>query len=166
MIEKSTLKVENLVQRTIFKSEITGQISDGAWENTRPYDHYKDWMGLNVVIDPKHIGRNFWATKCNYNLHSLIEYVGDRMLCQARVALAFPKLVTALLDADLRIPDSEWAVNYMDRDGYDSKVKGLFIEHKVTSDAWMAAMADDSSYLMKHLRKDLAALKIAMKTRN
>jgi hypothetical protein len=70
--------VATLSQRNLFDCEISGQISDGAWENTKPYDHWKPWT--SEVKVGSNIGRDFPVKKDGYNLTSLIQYVGARML--------------------------------------------------------------------------------------
>ena len=68
----------------LFINEITGQLADGAWENTKPYDHWKYWCDAEVVVDGK-IGHEGYPKKKNYNLKSLKKYVKDRMLNLIRV---------------------------------------------------------------------------------
>ena len=82
----STLYVSNEFQKTLFQDELCGQISDGAWENTKPYNHWIIWGQCEVIVRPEKVGRDFYAVKDNYNFNSafLLECVGDRMLeyCQ------------------------------------------------------------------------------------
>lgn len=66
----------------VFTEEIKGQISDGAWENSRPYDHWIFWSNTNAIVDGN-LGleiKEGTPLKRNYNLFHLIPYVGDRML--------------------------------------------------------------------------------------
>ena len=76
------LSVRNEVQAALWENEIMGQISDGMWENTQPYDHYEAWCDAEVVVaDPDmKLGRNFFVQKDNYSLTTVIQYVGDRMI--------------------------------------------------------------------------------------
>jgi hypothetical protein len=81
-----TMYLANISQAMMFKHEFTGQISDGMWENARPYDHYHFWCELDIAIDPHNprIERNMlsrWAPlKKNYAIHSwaLLNFVGAR----------------------------------------------------------------------------------------
>lgn len=77
----TVLNLANERQRIIFEFEMQGQISDGMWENTRPYDHYKPWSNCEVKVDPNNLGRNFYAPKDNYNFASseLLKAVGERI---------------------------------------------------------------------------------------
>jgi len=36
--------------KALFDNEICGQLSDGAWENSAPYNHYKFWCNLNTEV--------------------------------------------------------------------------------------------------------------------
>jgi len=66
------LNVRNIEQKIIFIGELQGQISDGNWENARPYNHYQDWMLKydEIKVEPDNVGRTFWAMKDNYNFNS------------------------------------------------------------------------------------------------
>lgn len=70
--------VATLSQKNLFDCEISGQISDGAWENAQPHDHWKPWTS-EVKVGSR-VGRDFPVKKDGYGLTSLIQYVGDRML--------------------------------------------------------------------------------------
>lgn len=168
---RGTLKVRTLVQAALFEQEIRGQLSDGAWENTRPDNHWQNWSEARVKVDPNDIGRNFWVVKDNYSLTTLIEYVGDRMIAYAKAAIAFPELVKELMEADLRIPDSEWAWNYYvaltESTGeiapHRQETSDIFAKHGVTKVAWNLGLLQ-VPYTEKNLRKDLGEIKMAMKT--
>jgi hypothetical protein len=71
--------VATLSQKNLFDCEISGQLSDGAWENTKPYDHWEPW-GKSTIKVGTSVGRDFPVKKDGYNLGSLLQYVGDRML--------------------------------------------------------------------------------------
>jgi hypothetical protein len=91
----NTINFRNLIQVALWDEELSGQISDGFWENARPYDHYKVWCTANAKVDRKNLGVNFWADKSNYDLCSSqllgIEVVAERMLkiCQAVAGQGF-----------------------------------------------------------------------------
>lgn len=77
--EYGVLHLKNKVQAALWNWEIRGQLSDGAWENSSPYDHWKAWNKAKVVIDGK-LENSVSAQKRNYGLYTLIQYVGDRMV--------------------------------------------------------------------------------------
>ena len=70
--------------------EFTGQISDGMWENTRPYDHWRSWCNMNVKIGNARRSRNtsHRILKTGYSFGSLKECCGDRMLKYGRFGKA------------------------------------------------------------------------------
>lgn len=90
---KKQLVVRNLAQKVLFMEELQGQISDGMWENARPFEHWKVWCDseLEVIVNANNVGRNFSAIKSNYNLNSseLLECVGDRMVLNVRAYKMF-----------------------------------------------------------------------------
>lgn len=53
MKSKGVLIVRNAVQKALFEQELNGQISDGYWENSRPYDHWKSFRGIEVRVVQK-----------------------------------------------------------------------------------------------------------------
>lgn len=83
-MNKYALVVRNEAQKILFDEELMGQLSDGMWENTRPFDHWKVWADCDVVVagPDDEVGRTFYAAKSNYNFTSrdLLDVVGDRML--------------------------------------------------------------------------------------
>lgn len=80
--EGNVLRVRNRAQQILFMKELRGQISDGMWENTVPFNHWAAWSNTKVVVDPKNLGRNFSVAKDNYQLNAkaLLSVVGDRMV--------------------------------------------------------------------------------------
>ena len=67
----------NLAALFLFEAEISGQISDGYWENARPYDHWKWVSGLDVeydknIEDPGYLGH---MHKKKYSLSWMSTYV-------------------------------------------------------------------------------------------
>jgi hypothetical protein len=89
MLKKDTINFRNLIQVALWDEELSGQLSDGWWENAMPYDHWKPWCAAKAQVNPANLGRNFWTARRRYDLSSpkLLEVVGERMLlaCQ-RVA--------------------------------------------------------------------------------
>lgn len=75
---KVHLKTKEAV--VLWKHEVTGQISDGAWENARPLEHWKFWCDAEVIMDGS-IGHEGYPMKSNYNLNTLIrnKVVRERM---------------------------------------------------------------------------------------
>lgn len=101
----NTLYVANEAQKVLFDSELSGQISDGHWENASPHDHWKPWADAEVVVAPDHqLGRTFYARKSNYNFLAadLLEVVADRMIEAVKEATGNRAYDFDDLKADLR----------------------------------------------------------------
>lgn len=84
-----TLRVATRAQAILLRDELSGQISDGKWENLELRDwqnggkaHWEVWGSAIVIVDPSHVGRNFNAAKDNYQINAkdLLDVVGDRMV--------------------------------------------------------------------------------------
>lgn len=78
----------NFTQKVLWDNELSGQISDGMWENTRN-SNWEFWTGLNTKVDesnPRVDART--GGKTNFNLASpqLLDIVGDRMLAMAKMS--------------------------------------------------------------------------------
>lgn len=68
----------------IWENEVTGQISDGEWENARPSNHWKFWCNAEAKLGEQ-VGYRKNANVClksNYNVRALAsnKVVLDRML--------------------------------------------------------------------------------------
>lgn len=100
-MKKHTLVVRNLAQKILWDEELAGQISDGAWENASPLDHWEVWCDAEVVVGDN-VGRSFYARKDNYNLNrkDLLDAIGDRML--AAVQAQIPGYAEADMRRDLK----------------------------------------------------------------
>ena len=156
-----TLTFNSSIHKLLFVNELCGQISDGMWENTRPFNHWEDWSDCEVVVGDN-VGRDFHAVKDNYNLNSklLLECVGDRMIGMVKIHLSLPFA-------------SDYACKYIGKYGVDE-----IIEYAKENDYWSKVLnkcLESASieqfreaekydlYDMKDLKKDLAEMKKVMK---
>ena len=104
-MKKDTLHFRTIAAANLFSVEITGQLSDGAWENTRPFDHWKYWCDADVVVDGK-LGHEGHPMKTNYNLKSLKKYIKEDMMNAIRITkmpwfdMSFSEFTRALTYAD------------------------------------------------------------------
>lgn len=82
------LRVRNAAQKAMWDEELSGQISDGRWENSRPDGHWVPWCEATVVVDPEHVGRDFDVRRDGYCFteKELLSIVGERMLGYVRAA--------------------------------------------------------------------------------
>lgn len=146
----ATLTFKTKVQKALFVHEIRGQLSDGYWENATPSDHYRPWCTCEVAVGPT-AGRDFYPRRDRYGLTAaaLLDVVGNRMVKYARVALSFEEpLATQIIDA-------------LNMQGDLSELKQVPAEVKERAEK---ALADVTLYNRNDLKKDLTAMKLAMRT--
>lgn len=157
-----TIVFANNIQKALWENELRGQISDGVWENARPMDHWKVWCNAEVTVakNGEPTGRNFWAQKDNYDLTSVVQYVGERMLVMAALAEMFPNF-------EGRLPESlydfkshaKWAAEGKD---WAAKSIGEWTKAGITAEAIAGA---EGKFTEKQLRKELSAMKKIIRTR-
>jgi len=73
----------------LWYANISGQISDGMWENSAPRDHWKAFHNVSVKEGPA--GMEGVHPRRTYGFVNLMQYVGDEMLWIAKAAIAFPE---------------------------------------------------------------------------
>lgn len=100
----TTLRLRNTAQKTLWECELQGQLSDGRWENSRPMDHWMPWCKAEVVVDPEHVGRDFFVRRDGYCFteRDLLSIIGDRMLEYVRAATGNPAYSEKDMIKDLR----------------------------------------------------------------
>ena len=79
--KKQTFQFRNAMLMELWGHELSGQISDGMWENTANTG-WEYWCHTKTEIGPETrlllpVG---YGIKTNFQFTKLIEYVGDRML--------------------------------------------------------------------------------------
>jgi len=86
----NTIRVRNFEQKVLLDLELKGQISDGNWENSAPFDHWKAPCHAEVIVDPSNIGVNFHLMrKYDFTSADLLSVVRTRMITYVRLARAF-----------------------------------------------------------------------------
>lgn len=150
-------------QAAIWQHELTGQISDGMWENTSNTS-WEMWCKADVEVG-KEIGREgFYPRKDNFNFASrqLVEIVGDRMIAYARLSKHFddPKLVYQLQSIFCGF-GGEFRMNIISN---IVRYKGQYWDNlrKVAAEVGyekVKTALEDESYGMKELMNDLKAIK-------
>ena len=97
-----TIRFSNVREAVLYAAELKGQISDGAWENSRPYDHWKVMSDAEVKVDKSNPGLNFTPKrKYNFSNTELVDIVGDRMRMYIAIAENYPHLVDTMLSGGL-----------------------------------------------------------------
>lgn len=155
----NTITFKTRTQAVIFKNEILGQISDGMWENT-PGTDWRTWCHMQVFVCEQ-TGRSCQVRKDGFALHRLIEYVGERMILQAKLALAYPDMSLTMLDMLEGFQDVARILERTPDSRYWQQVKAAVDALGGRDD--IQAKLDTISYTERNLRNDLTAIKQAMK---
>jgi hypothetical protein len=154
-MKTGTITFPNRSCLALWTCEILGQMSDGLWENSKPHDHWQFWSDLEprIADDCKVVTDEAWkCRKTGYNLTSLLEYVGDRMLAVGRMAC---------ITDDQSIWRHAEAIDRMSlAEFYAAKKAGSLGE--IPDDIYTRYNA--THYTIKDLKKDLARIKSVMKT--
>jgi hypothetical protein len=164
-IKKSagTITFQNMPQLALWLHMLTGQMSDGMWENTRPHDHWKFWGQLETEIGKDlrvTTDRPWECKKVGYDFNALIDVVGDEMLALGRMA-QIAGVTQGMLYAARYMPGSLEKFNEMRaKDSWPEYAK-TYISVVSDHDAEMYYAA---SYSGSDLRRDLRVIKAVMKT--
>jgi len=146
---------------TVWEHEILGQLSDGAWENSGPHDHWEFWHKLDLAIGRPKVAYNYYGRiKNGYNLAGLIQYVGDRMVNMGRMGMALNRRLSsyeASAAEDMPPTFEQFMADRQEAKTYSQKE----LQHILPGDAQKFYR---TKYDEKDLRNDLQVIKTAMKT--
>ena len=81
-MSQATIYFQNILQAALYENELTGQISDGYWENSTPRDHYHRPCAAAIVIDsknPRVESDYLFKRRYNFANKELVDCVGERM---------------------------------------------------------------------------------------
>jgi hypothetical protein len=142
----------NKAQVWLWEAEISGQISDGAWENSYPHDHWKAFSDVNVGVGAPGMTGVYTRRTYNFAQPKLLSVVGDRMLFTAKAAIAYPNAPDSVARAFNSIGDNLGALNQ-----YDYMKKYVKEVEKATGEKIQAVIKKVQAvpYTMGNLRKDL-----------
>jgi hypothetical protein len=151
-----TITLQNSVQSLLWVGELSGQVSDGFWENSKPYDHYKAVSGARVNVDPDaEPSINFYLRRrYNFANTTLFKYVGARMQMSVLVLKTFP---TLSLEA-IRCFDNG---SYMWGNAHYEKTLAEFASigiHSYDDLQRTIKNLDSTLYTIKDLKKDLKVI--------
>jgi len=161
-----TLTFRTVEQAALFQVELKGQLSDGHWENSRPWDHWRPWCDAQILVGSP-VGRNFGALKDNYDFTSkvLLDVVGNRM--QSIVKLArkygvddarFLEEFVLDLEGDFR-GVSDWMLKDAKERPDGHYARGLrALEEEFDLDE-VRSIVEADTYSMRELRQDLQEMK-------
>lgn len=94
---------ENQQQKILWDKEMSGQVSDGMWENASPFNHWERPCQAESLVakEGQEAGLNFFPRKSyGFNNAELLSIVGDRAL--AEVQFYFPNYTWRDMQLDLR----------------------------------------------------------------
>jgi BRCA1 C Terminus (BRCT) domain len=148
------IRFANKVQVWLWEGEISGQISDGMWENASPSNHYKAFWDVEVGVGAPGMTGVYPRKKYDFSRADLLSVVGDRMLFTAKAAVAYPN-----------IPNDETTIHAFNRVGDHLKNLTQHDFMKAYVKEVEAATGEDIQtvikkvqavpYTMSNLRKDL-----------
>lgn len=79
VVGHSDIYFPNVSSAMLFALELKGQISDGYWENSRPYDHWEWVVNADIHIDPSKVGYTGPWHKIRYSTRWLESYLKNAM---------------------------------------------------------------------------------------
>lgn len=178
--KQNTIRVENFEQKALLDLELTGQISDGHWENAKPFDHWMPWCHLDTIVDPSNTGIDFWPKRSyDFAAYDLLKVVRTRMILYVRLARHFgielakdlEKCFETIDENCNAMPSIELLKECPD---YAEEITKQIFETRRKELEDIAAFPIKSSstapfsyvYTLKMLNKDLAALSRIAKTRS
>jgi hypothetical protein len=169
-MEKRILKLRTIDQLVLWKNELTGQLSDGKWENARPHNHCKEWCDCTVEVDPVQQGTSWWPHKTNYNFLDpmLLDILAERMRLYVVIGRCYGHDKVELLEylfetgaaADVTQARSEPKADQWPAMHFKQAREAGFDPNEVQGKV-LGAM---HMYNLKQLKKDLKEIKQAIKT--
>ena len=140
LAEKQILHFKDIYSYVLFNCEYGGQVSDGKYENSRPYDHWK-WVNDTVcVIDGQEYYEGGRIHRIKYTFKSWDRYVKQALTGQTsewdfvvrdyymcKLASVLPEdVVKDIVDTNsfaFESIASDWGEYTMDGDDYDTMVR-------------------------------------------
>jgi hypothetical protein len=164
------LRVENKAQKILFDLELSGQISDGHWENAKPMSHHMAFRDSEVVVaQPGEApGINFYLRRrYDFANGDLLECVGQRMLAYVRLGTFFSHEEVEDLDTLGELTWEKVEMPTHPGDYYDkkrAKITEILAKHGKTLEDVRALAKNEGIYGYRQLVKDLNAIKRATQT--
>lgn len=162
MARTTTLAFRNAAQKILWTNELSGQISDGHWENT-PNTSWEAWCDATVTVDPHNVGRDFYVRKDNFgfNRRELLDIVGDRMMGYVRIARAF-----GLEDEEGTVQNAQYVAGLRDvTSKYQQEIVDDLQSRGIELDELRAANGDESLYSPAEMLNDLRDMMRIIKQR-
>ena len=161
MTKASGLKIHvaNLAQKVLMDHELSGQISDGNWENATPRDHWVSWCKAEVLVEPANRGINFYSMrKYDFLSEELLKVVRTRMILYVRLAQRFPDDGLNTLESLFHTIGTDEGCRASEAPEFHGEIPSWMANAASTSDTYKAQVeylegvlsnADDRNYLEK-----------------
>jgi hypothetical protein len=160
-MSKQIIYFRSFIQKCLWDNELSGQISDGHWENSNN-SNYKFWTALDTAVDaakPRVEAQTYGRVNFNLASSDLLSVVGGRMIAMAKMAKISKdeKIVKAAeyLEGITTLESFEKAKTT----GYDYLKKELALISDDLFKQWLT-----SSYTEANLKTDLRDMSDIMKT--
>jgi hypothetical protein len=165
---KGILRFRTLEQATLFEMEISGQLSDGHWENHEPHQHWQPWCDAKIEVGPN-VGRDFnvYEGGDDYDLtdSSLMGVVGYRMRVFVRFArrhgLEKAKILEGALDLDGMFRGLPSEAQRAEKTRYWRDLYDRLLPFDMDE---VRALAESEEYTHEELLADLREMRGAMRT--
>lgn len=145
------IHVANIAQKALLECELQGQISDGHWENSRPYNHWINWCRAKVFVAPEDLGINFFSHRAyDFLSEDLLKVVRTRMILYVRLAQKF--------STEEQIKAAEHLFETISSDSYCMALEAPEFTAEVPDWIKNAAEKDDASECYKKLYAELVAM--------
>lgn len=169
------LNFSNLRSALLYKYELEGQISDGKYENARPYNHWEWIKDTEIRIDANAPEGTSRLIRKTYNLNEWFKYMHDgknswacRIMSFARFGLMFetkPELWDALIQhaagVALALPDVTYDGEKLTREIFDAAVEREIKRH---SDSIQSALSREDNERVRKYIDSLNAVIAALRT--
>jgi uncharacterized protein YunC (DUF1805 family) len=157
----NTIYFRNWTQKCLWDNEISGQISDGHWENSAN-SNYSFWSRLDTAVDaasPRVDGKTYGNVKFNLTNSDLLDVVQDRMICVAKMSkVSKDEKIVGAADYLEGITSLEGFQKEL-TSGHDYKKEKLAIFSPELITQWLAV-----TYTEQNLKSDLRDMSDIMKT--
>ena len=174
----NVINFRNIYQVTLYECELKGQISDGYWENARPYDHWKIMCAAEARVGEP-LGPNFRPKrKYNFAAKDLIDVVKYRMLFQVKLKILYPSLsvqtirdIDILVDCETGEPRVKWLLERAASDSYWRKIVTTAKQNLgVTTDEKLINVVEKvvefTGYTLAELKKELKDMSLIVNRRS
>lgn len=168
-----TIAFRNADQRVLWECELTGQISDGQWENSLPQDHWEAWCRAQSIVDPANVGyEGFYPRRDSYGF-TRKEFLGvnadwtpnERGFYLAGRAMEYVRISRVVGSDDTNLIDNIQSALRWDIPPDYIHATTVKVIYRYGLEPLRAAASDESLYGIKDLVRDLRDMQGIIKVR-